>query len=317
MMDFRESTFRKSTFDAGFNPQNSKHELVSSISRQHLLNQLPGPYAAPLREKLTPHYPFSCKRILVTYDYYPALGEENVVLEAGSIKQVTPSAVCMEDGTEHDLEVLILATGFRATEFLNSVKVYGSNGYSLANAWAEGASAYLGITVQGLPNFGMLYGPNTNLAYNILILQIEAQSLYITAMISAVLGAERSGRTLQLQPKRGVVEAYNDEVQARLSKLTFADPNCTSWFKDQHGRITTNWCGSAIQYQERTDQLDWTDYDISGTAAEDYKNVAPRRWKRVVEETQVSDRVAALYAVAALGLCAAALYASRVFMNGY
>ncbi|KAL8840746.1 MAG: hypothetical protein Q9170_001184 [Blastenia crenularia] len=308
LMDFRESTF-----DAAFDPSSTKHELVSCISKQHMLNQLPNPDNASLREKLTPHYPFSCKRILVSDDYYPALSQGNVTLETGSIGEVTPNGVCMKDGAVHDLDVLILATGFRTTDFLYPMKVKGADGYCLEDAWSEGASAYLGITVQGVPNFGMLYGPNTNLAYNSLILQIEAQSLYITTLISAVLGAKRRGMTLQLQPRPGIVKAYNEEVQSRLSKSTFADPNCTSWFKDQHGRITTNWCGSAIQYQERTNSVNWTDFDISGTAAEEYRNAAPTTWKRVVEETQVSDKMAACYSLGILGIGAAALYLGRAF----
>lgn len=279
-----------------------------------MMNQLPGSWNAPLREKLTPHYPFSCKRILVSDDYYPTLNQGNVTLETESIKEVTPTGVCMEDGTMHDLDILILATGFRTTNFLYPMKINGADGHCLENAWAKGASAYLGITVPGLPNFGMLYGPNTNLAYNSLILQIEAQSLYINTLVSAVLSAKRQGMTLHLQPKPEVVEAYNREVQSRLARSTFADPNCTSWFKDQHGRITNNWCGSAIQYQERTNFVDWADFEISGTAAEEYRNKAPTRWKRVVEETQVSDKMAILYGLGILGIGAAALYAGRIFL---
>ncbi|KAL9004644.1 MAG: hypothetical protein Q9188_002535 [Gyalolechia gomerana] len=309
VMDFRESTF-----DAAFDPSSTKHELVSSISRQHMLNQLPSPDSAPLREKLTPHYPFSCKRIIVSDDYYPALNQSNVVLETESIDEVIPTGVRMKDGTMHDVDVLILATGFRTTDFLYPMKINGTNGACLEDAWAQGASAYLGITVPGFPNFGMLYGPNTNLAYNSLILQIEAQSLYINRLISAVLGAKRRGMTLQLQPRAEVLKGYNEEVQSRLARSTFADPNCTSWFKDQHGRITTTWCGSAIQYQERTNSVDWTDFEISGTAAEGYRNAAPTRWKRVVEETQISDKMATLCGLGMLGIGAAALYAGRIFL---
>ncbi|KAL9604618.1 MAG: hypothetical protein Q9219_000338 [cf. Caloplaca sp. 3 TL-2023] len=306
LMDFRESTF-----EAAFDPDSTKHEVVCGISRQHMMNQLPGSWNAPLREKLTPHYPFSCKRILVSDDYYPALNQGNVILETKSIDEVTPTGVRMKDGTVHDLDVLILATGFRTTDFLYPMKINGADGYCLEDAWAKGASAYLGITVQGLPNFGMLYGPNTNLAYNSLILQIEAQSKYITTLVAAVLNAKRRGMTLQLQPKHGVVEAYNEEVQSRLARSTFADPNCTSWFKDEHGRITTNWSGSAIQYQERTSSVDWTDFEISGTAAEEWRNAAPTRWNRVVEETQISDRMAVICGFLIFGASAAAWYVSR------
>ncbi|KAL8783771.1 MAG: hypothetical protein Q9213_004387 [Squamulea squamosa] len=310
LMDFRESTF-----DAAFDPNSTKHEMVSSISKQHMLNQLPGCCNTSLREKLTPHYPFSCKRILVSDDYYPALRQRHVSLETKSIDQVTPTGVRMKDGSQHNLDLLILATGFRTTDFLYPVKIYGANGYRLEEAWKDGASAYLGITVKGMPNFGMLYGPNTNLAYNSLILQIEAQSLYVNTLIAAVISSKRRGQTLQLQPKAEVIRAYNDEVQSRLANSTFADPNCTSWFKDDHGRITTNWCGSAIQYQERTNSLDWGDYEISGTAAKEYENRAPTRWRRVVEETQITDRMAALYGLGFVGVCAAAVYACRIVLS--
>ncbi|KAI4190370.1 MAG: hypothetical protein L6R41_000822 [Letrouitia leprolyta] len=310
VMDFRESTF-----DAAFDPRSAKHETVKSISRQHMLDQLPSPDSAPLREKLTPHYPFSCKRILVSDDYYPALNQRNVILETKSIDEVTSTGVRMKDGTMHDLDVLVLATGFRTTDFLYPMKIYGTNGFPLEGAWADGASAYLGIMVDGFPNFGMLYGPNTNLAYNSLILQIEAQSLYIKTLISAVLSAKRRGMSLQLQPRAEVMEAYNKEVQSRLANSTFADPNCTSWFKDQHGRITTNWCGSAIQYQERVNSVNWTDFDISGTAAEEYRNAAPTRWKRVVEESQISDKKAILSGLGILGLGAASLYLGHMFLS--
>ncbi|KAL8952662.1 MAG: hypothetical protein Q9222_001430 [Ikaeria aurantiellina] len=310
LMDFRESNF-----DAAVDPHSRKHEMVSRVSKQHMLNQLPGCCNASLREKLTPHYPFSCKRILVSDDYYPALLQPNVILETTSIDQVTSAGVRMKDGTQHNLDLLILATGYRSTEFLFPMKIYGTQGYRLEDAWAEGASAYLGMTVPSLPNFAMLYGPNTNLAYNSLILQIEAQSLYITTLISAFISSKRQGLTLQLQPRQEVVKAYNEEIQSRLAKSTFADPRCTSWFKDSHGRITTNWCGSAIQYQERTCSVDWSDFHISGTAAKEYEFKEPTRWQRVVEETQVSDRMAALCGLGMLGMCATAFYAARVMLS--
>ncbi|KAL8715831.1 MAG: hypothetical protein Q9220_000498 [cf. Caloplaca sp. 1 TL-2023] len=310
LMDFRESNF-----DAAVNPQSQKHEMVSCISKQHMLNQLPGCCNVSLREKLTPHYPFSCKRILVSDDYYPALAQSNVILDTQSIDQVTPNGVRMKNGTQHNLDLLILATGYRSTEFLFPMKVYGTQGYRLEDAWAEGASAYLGMTVPGLPNFAMLYGPNTNLAYNSLILQIEAQSLYINALISAVLSSKRQGLTLQLEPKKETFKTYNEDLQSRLTKSTFADSRCTSWFKDSHGRITNNWWGSAIQYQKRTCFVDWSDFQISGTAAKEYERKAPTRWKRVVEERQVSDKMAALYGLGMVGMCATAFYAARFMLS--
>ena len=307
LMDFRESVF-----DATFDPNSESHNMVTGTSKAHILSQLPGEGHATLREKITPHYPFSCKRIIVSDDFYPVLTRGEVFLESGPIVEVTPTGVRMKDGVHHELDTLILATGFRTTDFMYPIKIYGPDGSPLHDAWANGASAYLGITVPNLPNFAMLYGPNTNLSYNSLILQIEAQSLYINALISAVLGAKRKGKTLRLEPKSEVVESYNKDVQARLAKSTYADPSCTSWFKDSSGRITTNWCGSAVQYQQRTSFVDWNDFEILGTAAAEVAKRGQTRWRRVVEETQVSDRAACLISLGVMAACASAFYADRL-----
>jgi len=79
------------------------------------------------------------------------------------------------------LDLLVLATGFKTTQFMYPIKIFGKNGKSIEEIWKDGASAFLGMTVPELPNFGMLYGPNTNLGHNSIILMIEAQALYITS----------------------------------------------------------------------------------------------------------------------------------------
>ena len=304
LMDFRESVF-----DAAFNPQSAKHSHIAAVSRQHMNTQLPSSASAKLRAVLTPNYPFSCKRIIVSDDLYPSFLNDKVTLETSSISCITPTGIQMENATNYDLDLLILATGFRTTQFMYPIRIYGSGGCSLSDIWAKGARAYLGITVENMPNFAMLYGPNTNLAHNSLILQIEAQSLYINALISTVLAQKRRHKILTLSPKHESLERYNCEIQQRLNKSTFADPKCTSWFKDETGRITTNWCGSAVDYQKRTCFVDWSDYDILGSAAAEVKQKGQTRWRRRVEETQVSDRVLAVGAVivvlAALAGCAA------------
>ena len=95
------------------------------------------------------------------------------------------------------------------------------------------------------------------------------------------------------------MERYNEDVQERLSKSTYADPSCTSWFKDEYGKITVNWCGSAIDYQKRVSFVDWRDYNILGSAAAEVEAKGKTKWRRRVEETQVSDRM--------LGMSAAGL----------
>jgi hypothetical protein len=118
---------------------------------------------------------------------------------------------------------------------------------------------------------------------------IEAQALYINALITKVKSAKNQGSSLRLEPKTQVVKAYNDEIQDRLSKSAFADPNCNSWYKNEAGLITNNWSDAVIPYQKRTSSIDWNDFEIGGSGAEDVKAQGKTSWSRVVEETQISN----------------------------
>ncbi|KAI9814063.1 MAG: hypothetical protein M1827_003527 [Pycnora praestabilis] len=296
LMDLRESNY-----EASVDPDSESHSHITKIARQHRFKQIPGKENNALRENLTPNYPFSCKRIIVSDDYYPSLLRENVSFETTPITEMTTTGCNVQSGAHHEMDLLITATGFRTTQFLYPIRIIGISGHSLEDAWSDYATAYLGISVQKMPNFGMLYGPNTNLAYSSLILQIEAQSKYIHTMISAVLNAKRKGKTLSLIPKDNVVMEYNQDIQDRLAHSTFSDPSCTSWFKNEAGLITHNWFASAVAYQKRTSFLDWTEYEICGTAAAAYTRKGVTRWKRVVEETQVSNLMAGLATIVVSG----------------
>ena len=234
--------------------------------------------------------------------------QEHVTLETNPIKEVDSAGIKLQNGAHHDLDVLICATGFDSTNFLSDIQIYGSNGIPLHDSWGrDGASAYLGMTVPSLPNFGILYGPGTNLAYNSLIIQIEAQSLYLCRLIGATLSAKRSGRSLRIEPKKSVAEQFNRDLQSKLSVSTFADTRCSSWFKDEKGRIINNWGGSAVEYQKRVESLDWSDYEVLGTASDAVLKQGIVRWNRRKEEgalssVQLGALGSGLFLIAFLGL---------------
>ncbi len=127
-------------------------------------------------------------------------------------------------GEESDYDLIILATGFRTVEFMHPMRITGSAGRSISDIWAKGGRALHGITVESLPNFGMLYGPNTILAHNSIIIMIEAQSKDICALRAEVLRARQAGKSLTIAPEKEKLDEYNDEVQKKLSTSTFAIP---------------------------------------------------------------------------------------------
>jgi len=183
----------------------------------------------------------------------------------------------------------VLATGFRTVEFMHPIKVTGSKGRAMAEVWKNGAHALYGTTVEDMPNFAMLYGPNTNLGHNSIILMIEAQSRYTNGLISAVLDARERGQSLALKPKKERVDMYNNEIQAALVKSSFADPRCNSWYKNRDGKITNNWSGTVVDYQKMLSTLNWDDFDAEGSGADIVRDKGKTNVGRVVEETQITN----------------------------
>jgi len=244
-MDFRESFYDAVT--------DANSPLAEEI-RRSCLNQMHAalPNQPEVWKKLTPDYNPGCKRVIISDDYYPCLAQSNISLETRPINRITETGVSVSsgngdgDGEAHEeFDLIVCATGFRTVEFMHPIRITGAHGRELSDIWRGGAAAYYGITVEDIPNFGMLYGPNTNLGHNSIILMIEAQSRYINAQIGVVLDAKRRGESLVLRPKPEVVDAYNREVQERLEKSSFADPKCNSWYKNEEGKITNNWSGES------------------------------------------------------------------------
>lgn len=181
-----------------------------------------------LREKLTPKYNPGCKRVLITDDYYPALARDNVRLETRPITTFNKTGIEFEGG-EEEYDIVVCATGFQTTEFMHPIELYGKAGRALSDIWKTGGRAYYGVTVEDLPNFGMLYGPNTNLGHNSIVLMIEAQSKYINAMITPVIEARKQGKSLSVSVKQERLDEYNNHIQKLLRNSSFNDPNCNSW----------------------------------------------------------------------------------------
>jgi cation diffusion facilitator CzcD-associated flavoprotein CzcO len=223
--------------------------------RDYLREGIPDP---ELRKVLTPDYPVCGKRVLISDDYYDALRRENVTLETSAIERVLPDGVACKDGSRHDLDVLILATGFDTTHFVSPIRVTGRDGRSLEDTWKDGAEAYLGLTVAGFPNFFLMYGPNTNLGHNSIIFMIECQTRYIVQCVKKL--RDEGIPFLDLRPE--VMESYNREVQQDL-RGTAWDRTAHSWYKNEAGRITNNWPHSTLAYWWRTRRPEFANYTAS------------------------------------------------------
>lgn len=229
----------------------------------HMQSQLPG--REDLWGKITPTYTPGCKRILISNDFYPALLRENVKVETSAIERIAENSIHTTDGMEYQIDCLILATGFQTEDLLSTFSIQGCKSQSLQMKWKQdGVHALYGIGVEDMPNFGMLYGPNTNLAHNSIILMIEAQARYIQHLVSKVVNARRVGQYLTITPKASRVKEYNGELQKQLLTTSFADPRCNSWYKTAEGTVTNNWGRNVVEYQDMLSTVQWSDYDLIG-----------------------------------------------------
>ena len=196
-----------------------------------------------LRERLTPDYPIGCKRILLSSEYLRTMAKPNVRLVTTGIRRITPHGVETEDGQHHATDALILGTGFAATDFLAPLQVQGRGGVDLKQVWAQGAKAYLGMTVPGFPNFFMLYGPNTNLGHNSIVYMLESQIAHVMRCL-AHLDAQQA-ETIEVDPTRH--DRHNTHIQRRLKDTVWH--GCTSWYVDANGHNSTNWPGFTWTYR--------------------------------------------------------------------
>jgi cation diffusion facilitator CzcD-associated flavoprotein CzcO len=197
-----------------------------------------------LRRLLTPTFPFEGKRTVLSDTYYQTLLQPHVALVPHGVKGLSATGVIDENGDRHDLDVVVLATGFDAANYLSSLKVIGLGGRQLHEVWAGAPRAFLGMMVPGFPNFFMMYGPNTNSVP--LISFYEAQARFAARAIRRL--ASRSAHDVQVSP--AVAGLYDRWLQRALKRTVWADTD--SYFRSPTGRVVSQWPFNASLYLAAT-----------------------------------------------------------------
>jgi cation diffusion facilitator CzcD-associated flavoprotein CzcO len=106
------------------------------------------------RRQLKPDYDVGCKRILNgAKGYYSAINQQKTKLITDGIQRITPKSIVTADGTEHEADVIVWATGFHVADSYRYVDIKGPGGENLVERWNnEGTIAHRGVTVAGMPN---------------------------------------------------------------------------------------------------------------------------------------------------------------------
>ncbi|MBH0779248.1 NAD(P)/FAD-dependent oxidoreductase [Nocardia sp. NEAU-351] len=230
----------------------------------HLRRQVDDP---EVRAKLTPEYGLGCKRPSFHNSYLSTFNRDNVTLETTPIAAVTRDGVRHTDGTEHAVDVLVLATGFaRFDDGVPPYPVFGRDGVALADFWQTNRhQAYEGVSVPGFPNMFSILGPYAFNGQSFFGL-IETQMRHITRCLDR---ARREGATL-VEIRTEANRRFFDEMLARRHTQIFWQASCSnanSYYFDRHGdvpfRPSTSF-GAAI----RSARFDLDDYRFETRTAD-------------------------------------------------
>jgi len=183
-----------------------------------------------LREKLRPDYTPACKRLVVSHDFYDSIQLPQTELVTEPILRIEPEGVRTEDSRLHELDVLVLATGFNVDAFVRPMTIRGADGVLLDDVWKERPSAYMSVTVPGFPNFFMLNGPNSPVGNFSLIRTAEMEFAYLMKLVDHL----REGSLDYAMPSAEAATRFEAE-RVEAAKDTVWATGCRSWYLDDRG----------------------------------------------------------------------------------
>ena len=230
---------------------------IEKLCRDNLEQNVHDP---ELKRKLTPNYRAACKRLIMSDEFYPAMQKPNAHLVTEGIERVEAKGVRTKDGALHELDVLVIATGFNGHAFLRPMQVIGPEGNRLDEYWAESNRAYRSVAVPGMPNFFMLVGPNSPIGNFSVIMISEAQVEYMLQLVDAAL---RAGKPIA--PSYAATDRFNQSLRAAM-KGTVWQTGCKSWYFDKNGNVQL-WPWSFEQFVEDMKKPELADFEMREPAA--------------------------------------------------
>jgi 4-hydroxyacetophenone monooxygenase len=204
-----------------------------------------------LLEKMTPDYPPTSKRMLRDNGVWAAmLKMAHVELNTTGIESFTKEGIRTKDGVLHAVDVVICATGFKASDFLAPMTITGTGGRQLhRDCWDGDCRAYLGISVPDFPNLFMTGGPNTAVVINgSAIFSSECQVEYSLRAIRYLL--ENGYKALDC--KEAPFLDYNEWIDAGNLKRSWGSPRGKGWYKNKKGRASQTWPYGMLDYWNLT-----------------------------------------------------------------
>ncbi|MEU6561540.1 flavin-containing monooxygenase [Nocardia nova] len=242
--------------DRSVNAANDKHRAFLTKAMTEQL----GDDAAALQDTVVPGYPPYSKRILMDNEWISTIRRPDVELIAQRVSGFDSRHVLTADGARHRADVVVFATGFQSRKMLSTFDVRGREGTTLRDRWGDDdASAYLGITVPGFPNFFIVGGPQTTPAHGgSALLQSECAVNYIARTLVRMATENVSS----VEVRADVAEHYDARVDAEHEQLVWTHPGTDNWYRNAKGRVINAIPWRLVDYRAMTEQPDLAEYVV-------------------------------------------------------
>lgn len=206
-----------------------RRSLVQAYARLSLRAQIRDPR---LRAALTPDYQPLCKRQVVSGSYYRAITRANARLVSAPITEMTATGIRTADGAHHDVDVVVLATGFHAHNYMRPMSIVGRDGITLDDAWVKGPRAYRMTAIPGFPNLFTVLGPNSPTGSIPLQYSAETTARYIVAWLKRF----RDGEITEVEVTEEATDDFNAAVADAMGPTVW-NTGCNSWYFTEGGAV--------------------------------------------------------------------------------
>ncbi len=235
----------------GQNPELAK--TFQQPCRDNLENSVHDP---ELKERLRPDHEPMCKRLVFSANYYDAIQHPGAELVTAGIERIEPEGIRTNDGVLHELDIIVLATGFHADQFMRPMTMKGLHGTTLDEAWATRPTAYLAVSIPDFPNFFMLNGPTGPVGNFTLVDIAELQWDYISQLMDRV----NSGQCDAICASHNALRAFDAERLEAAKSTIWYTGGCNSWYLDAEG-IPASWPWNYRRFVDEMNAPKWNDFD--------------------------------------------------------
>lgn len=199
-----------------------------------------------LRKKVTPDFTLGCKRVLLSNDLYPTYQRDNVTLHVRDegVEEITETGIKTKGGQHVELDLIVYATGYDATDGVISYPVYGKDNLKLQDFWDPFPRAYLGTSIPKFPNLFIVTGPNTGIGHTSALFIIEAQMEYMMQSMEAVL--KKNADVIEVKPESE--KEYTDMIHSEMEQTVWKSGGCNSWYQSKSGHVIAMFPGFSFTY---------------------------------------------------------------------